>query len=649
MNYRNGRKLFVWALAIATPGLGWQSIPAFGQSGNSVNANSTKLKTGFVKITPKSKQPSIPVKPNSELPQYSVQEVPLNSVQQVSDLVAANDTGKTEVQKQLEALYEQDGREMPDLNFNLQPLAPLTNSPQQPGNSGTRPDAVKPVQTQVPAPTQKSAFGYKQYQPQTQRPPATPYPVQPNVQQNSYSGIRTEAAKPAQPQHRQNPVTGFFKKLSGGNRNSTSQAPVPPDFANVPQNVPPVNQVNTNVARPAPQQANYAAPLGLETPSARNVNQTRMSTTAVTPPPSLPAISNSQPLSVMALPQPAVQLPTLEDKPTPLPINTVTVTIPTLSTETKKSIGDKPKLAVEAQPAQERVAIRPKDKTRGFGVEGTGDFPNPFPDLPESEIDVKLKTAQPREVATPKKTEVVVVPEVEEVTPKTIEPESNAESGTESERIKAPKSDDDPYAVDAKDFVEPLISGLDDSHADPSAPSLDGIVSPAPTNDGAPALISPIQEDGTPSAEPKKIDEADAADAPSELSPAKIEEPSPEKLKRLHERSGMKGLKGFCPVALRETRELVDALPEFVTTYRKQKYHFSSTEARDKFDLNPSRYAPAAYGADVVALSRDKDVVQGSLDFAAWYKGRLYLFGSQENYEEFIADPTKFATLDGVE
>ena len=75
----------------------------------------------------------------------------------------------------------------------------------------------------------------------------------------------------------------------------------------------------------------------------------------------------------------------------------------------------------------------------------------------------------------------------------------------------------------------------------------------------------------------------------------------------------------------------------------------ASAEARDKFESNPFRYVPAAYGADVVALSRDKDVVEGTLDYAAWYKSRLYLFGSQSNYEAFIAAPTRYATLDGIE
>ena len=111
----------------------------------------------------------------------------------------------------------------------------------------------------------------------------------------------------------------------------------------------------------------------------------------------------------------------------------------------------------------------------------------------------------------------------------------------------------------------------------------------------------------------------------------------------------MKGLKGFCPVTLHDERELVDAKSDHHATHRGQKFHFASAEAMAKFVEDPSRYAPAAYGADVVALTRDKDVVEGSLDFAAWFKGRLYLFGSQEAHDTFVAGPVQFATPAGIE
>jgi YHS domain-containing protein len=120
-------------------------------------------------------------------------------------------------------------------------------------------------------------------------------------------------------------------------------------------------------------------------------------------------------------------------------------------------------------------------------------------------------------------------------------------------------------------------------------------------------------------------------------------------MQQIRERGGMKGLKGFCPVLLRDDRELRDSQPEFYSNHRGQKFHFASAEAKARFDQNPARYAPAAYGADVVVLIRDKDVAEGSLDHAAWYRGNLYLFATLETYGAFVADPVKYATPDGLE
>lgn len=121
------------------------------------------------------------------------------------------------------------------------------------------------------------------------------------------------------------------------------------------------------------------------------------------------------------------------------------------------------------------------------------------------------------------------------------------------------------------------------------------------------------------------------------------------RMSNILKRSNVRGLKGFCPVALREQRELRDVHPDFAATYRGQRFQLSSREARDKFEREPSRYAPAAFGADVVVLLEDKDVAEGSLEFAAWYKGRLYLFASQANHDRFIANPVPYVTQPGVE
>jgi YHS domain-containing protein len=115
-----------------------------------------------------------------------------------------------------------------------------------------------------------------------------------------------------------------------------------------------------------------------------------------------------------------------------------------------------------------------------------------------------------------------------------------------------------------------------------------------------------------------------------------------DKLNKIALRKELTGLKGFCPVDLRDNRGLTDALPEFKSEFEGATYNFSSMEAKAKFEKSPAKYAPTAGGHDVVKTTTDLEVA-GSLDHAVWYKDRLYLFGSQDSLQTFVIDPAKYA------
>ena len=112
---------------------------------------------------------------------------------------------------------------------------------------------------------------------------------------------------------------------------------------------------------------------------------------------------------------------------------------------------------------------------------------------------------------------------------------------------------------------------------------------------------------------------------------------------RIASRDGT-GYKGFCPVVLRDERNLADANDQFNTTYKGKTYFFSSQAAKSRFEANPERYAPANGGNDVVMLVRHDKIMDGSLDYAGWYKDRLYLFSSAENLETFTREPRMYAS-----
>ena len=121
-------------------------------------------------------------------------------------------------------------------------------------------------------------------------------------------------------------------------------------------------------------------------------------------------------------------------------------------------------------------------------------------------------------------------------------------------------------------------------------------------------------------------------------------QPTPEqtrgKLDRIATRKGLSGFKGFCPVSLKDHRELVDARPEYSAVHNGRRYFFSSAAAQSQFEANPEDYSPAALGNDVVHLVLTGDSTPGSLDHAVWFRSKLYLFATAETMETFVAAPS---------
>jgi YHS domain-containing protein len=246
----------------------------------------------------------------------------------------------------------------------------------------------------------------------------------------------------------------------------------------------------------------------------------------------------------------------------------------------------------------------------------------PIIELPTLDAPETAAATPPQAVATPAAPAAVPPTALTTATPAPVTAPSSTAAAAATNANVAPNG----VAPNAL----PPSTATASSSAGPSLPPADGASVP---------LASPAGQPATP-----------AAIAPANALPAGTlpGQPTPEeyaaKMQKIRERDGMKGLKGFCPVMLREERELKDAQQEFQSNYRGQKFHFSSDEARAKFDSNPARYAPAAYGADVVVLIDQKDVAEGTLDYAAWFQGQLYLFASDTAQETFMANPAKYAT-----
>jgi YHS domain-containing protein len=247
---------------------------------------------------------------------------------------------------------------------------------------------------------------------------------------------------------------------------------------------------------------------------------------------------------------------------------------------------------------------------------------NPFNDLKNPVESPKVETPPASSVKPDQ-----VLPDAENVIEQDIEPP--AAPGIESTPADAPRVDD-------KAFSDP-----DGSHGEAQKGT-------RTENIGLP-LLPAAKEGSAPETTSKKAPRSD--DLPplpglEQPEPQRIAQPQhrsrQEKMALIQSRAGQAGMQGFCPVVLRDDRELQDAKPEFSSSFDSKSYHFSSLEAKQKFDAHPQRYAPAAAGHDVVLLAEETEDVEGSLMHAAWFRDRLYLFSSAVTKARFVARPTEY-------
>ncbi len=100
---------------------------------------------------------------------------------------------------------------------------------------------------------------------------------------------------------------------------------------------------------------------------------------------------------------------------------------------------------------------------------------------------------------------------------------------------------------------------------------------------------------------------------------------------------------GHCLVTAVESREIIDGSPRHQTKYRGHILHFSSEEARQTFLAQPDEYWPLFDGVCSVAMLNDDERVMGKLEYAAFFRKRLWLFSSEEKLKEFLEDPADVA------
>lgn len=203
-------------------------------------------------------------------------------------------------------------------------------------------------------------------------------------------------------------------------------------------------------------------------------------------------------------------------------------------------------------------------------------------------------------------------------------------------------------SVDLPPIDEDAVGAGDELISTPAAESISPteVATPSKSSNFANAAARAELKRNVDDSEPMSADIPDALSAAETARLRQTTEQARRQLqhRQIQARTGQTGFKGFCPVALRERRELVDSSEKFTSTFGLQSYAFSSAESKAAFDTDPSRYAPAAGGSDVVVLVNSGEEQAGQLDYALWYRDRLYLFRSSETMTLFSKDPQRFAS-----
>lgn len=526
-------------------------------------------------------------------------------VQQPAQQYAPAQAPQSEIQRELQKLYEKNGRAMPemvDVRAAQSATGPLASPPaaqppvyQQPAETSTtqptHPQASIAAQP-VSAPKKKGLlnklFGKKEAE-----APAQP-PVEPGYTPPARMAQQPPiASPPVSPPTTPGPNYGQIFDNGASVVAQPPQTFTPPAVASAVQ--PMVQPESTPVSPPAvTAEAVPSDPTGFEAPLFVDIPN------GVEPYDPLPAMDLNAPLEAPV--DDTVDLGQAAEFPV--------TTVP----------------EIPAEPAASTASQDPSD---------------PFSDT----------SLFPEESAAPLEAPVVE----ESIAPESLEPLSTAEplaqtpiAETPVEQSSEPAEEENPYSG---------LSLSDDpaeatAAARPAAP-----LPPLDTEDTSSSSTTALAPEPLPASQNQGSnadEEPPLTFNPQESLPATGLRPIPRnaaertlaKREMIAARKSLPGLKGFCPVALRDHRDLVDARSEFRVVYNNKTYYLGSSEAVQTFLGDPAKYAPASRGCDVIQLSVTGEESEGSLEHAVWYKGRLYMFASAETMDTFVAAPSSHATLD---
>lgn len=99
---------------------------------------------------------------------------------------------------------------------------------------------------------------------------------------------------------------------------------------------------------------------------------------------------------------------------------------------------------------------------------------------------------------------------------------------------------------------------------------------------------------------------------------------------------------GLCLPAVSETRSLVSGRPDFNTKYRGKTLYFSSQQQMQTFLQKPDKYWPANDGNCPVTHYETGRNVEGKLEYAAMFRGKLWTTANAAAMKAFVGSPASY-------
>jgi YHS domain-containing protein/thiol-disulfide isomerase/thioredoxin len=103
------------------------------------------------------------------------------------------------------------------------------------------------------------------------------------------------------------------------------------------------------------------------------------------------------------------------------------------------------------------------------------------------------------------------------------------------------------------------------------------------------------------------------------------------------------GFDGYCPVSMRNNWKWVPGDPRWGVVHRGRTYWFASQNEQQQFWADPDRFSPALSGMDPVMAIDHQQQVPGKREHSIDYDNLFYMFSSEATLAQFTANPERYA------